>query len=399
MSYRNCAVVVSMGLLLALAACGGGGGSGDSSSTSAATSDSSSTTGGSSTTTSTTVVGYLVDGPVKGVSYTCNPSGLNGTTSATGAFTCNSGDTVTFTLSVGGSSISLGSVAVPNSTGTSVPVTMLANGLQVAEILQALNHGTTTDMDVSGLTIPASVVAEINSYISSGGATLSGQASDDQFLAYVQGQISGVTTRTTPVTGSGTTFRENTVLPNLQTTLIGISSTNPAFIVKNNTSKLSGSILVTGSGSVTPVSGCTTPTWTATGGGIVNAVVAGDIQTPGTYDMTINVGSFRQVIYISGFSCTSGNITTSVPAQTVTSTASPFADTGQITVAKAFSGNTLTMPNSGVTPPAGCTGGGDLSGSDVGLSNPLITLTSTLSCDFSGAKFTITETAKLVGAW
>ncbi len=43
------------------------------------------------------VLGYFIDAPVEGLSYTCS-SGLSGITQANGGFTCNQGDSVTFKL-------------------------------------------------------------------------------------------------------------------------------------------------------------------------------------------------------------------------------------------------------------------------------------------------------------
>lgn len=57
-----------------------------------------------------TTSGTLIDSAVGGVSYAASPSGKKGTTSASGVFTCESGDTVSF--SVGG--IALGAVTCSN---------------------------------------------------------------------------------------------------------------------------------------------------------------------------------------------------------------------------------------------------------------------------------------------
>lgn len=372
-----------------IAACGGGGGG--------STTSSSSTT--SSAAPTAAIASYLVDGPAKGLSYACNPSGLNGQTDAAGTFTCQSGDVVTFTLNAGNGTINLGKMSTPGTSGVSVPVTMLPNGLQVAEILQALNHGTITDIDVTGLTLPATVIAAINSYIASGGTLPSGQNSDDQFLAYIQGQTTGTTSFVVHVTGTGKTFLENTVLPNLQTTIAAISATNPPPVVTNNVTTLNGTILVSGSGTLPASSGCTAATWSASGGGILNAVINGNIQTPGIYAANFSSPGFIETISISSMTCTSGSIVTTVPSQTTSTTVPPFAGNGNISVTSSFVGATLTMPNNNYVPPAGCTGGNVVAGTDVGLSNPLITLSTSVSCSVAGSAFTVGATAKLVGAF
>lgn len=383
-------------VLLGAYGCGGGGGYGGGSSASMYPSPS------PSAASSSTITSFLVDGPTKGLTYACSPSGLSGVTSSTGSFTCQTGDTAAFSLNVSLGTITLGSVAVPSTSGVSVPVTMFANGLQIAEILQALNHGSGTNIDVSGLTIPAATVAEINSYISSGGTLPTGQSSDDQFLASVQGQTSGATPSfISPVTGTAKTFQQNMVLPNLQTTIAAISATNPAPPVSasgtTSTTKLSGTVLVSGSGIVPGVAGCTDATWTAGGGGILNATVSGNIQTAGTYPVTFASPGFEVTTSLSSITCTSGNVTTTVPASTTVSNVPPFGQSSTITVAPAFSGNSLSLADNS-TPPAGCTGG-SITGNDIGASNPLITLSTTLACTVQGSSLTATATAKLVGAW
>ena len=224
-------------LASSLIACGGGGGGG------AADTGGGVGGGGGGGGGATSITGYFVDGPVKGISYACSPSGLSGVTSATGSFTCQTGDTVTLRLTVGTSTLTLGSVAVPSVSGASIPVTMLANGLQAAEILQALNHGSMNAMDVSAVSIPPAVAAQIDSYISSGGTLPSGQSSDDQFLAYIQSQSTAGAAFVNPVTGTAKTFQETIVLPHVQDTIVAISATNPTMRIANNTSKLSGTIL------------------------------------------------------------------------------------------------------------------------------------------------------------
>jgi len=147
--------------------------------------------GGDSSSTTASNSAALTDAPVKGVCYLAQPSGLFGATDAAGTYKFQSGDSVTFWIDTSGAGctstaatslsttgINLG-VVVPSSsvTGTTQQtfVLSLSAGPQVAEALQALNHGSTSAMDVSGITLAntGSVVTNINSYISSGGATQS----------------------------------------------------------------------------------------------------------------------------------------------------------------------------------------------------------------------------------
>ena len=361
-----------------VAACGGNGGDGGTSSGASITS-------------------YFVDAPTKGLSYACSPSGLSGLTSSTGSFTCQTGDTVSFSLGVGAATIHLGSVAVPGISGVSIPVTMLPNGLQIAAVLHALNHGSSANIDVSGLTIPAADAALITAYIASGGSLPAGQNSDDQFLAYLQSRTTAGAPFANRVNGTGKSFQQDMVLPHLQNTIHAIGMTNPRMPRMGNMSKLSGTMLVTGSGTVPAAAGCTSVAWQASGGGILNAMVSGDIQNAGTYPVTFSSPGFLTTISISPFSCTAGGSTTTYPATTSTSTVPPFSGTDTVTVTPALGGNSLSLGQSS-TPPSGCVGG-NVSGTDVGLSNPLITLSTSVTCTVQGASATVSVTAKLVGAW
>jgi hypothetical protein len=166
---------------LTLSACGGGGGSTSGSSTSS----SSSTTPPAPTTYS----GNFVDSPVKGLAWSASPSMLSGTTDATGTFSFQAGDTVTFTVDLGGATaLTLGSFSpsVPTSGNAQLFVLTLANGMQIAQVLQSLNHGTAAAMDVSGLVLAAQDVANLNAYIASAGTMLPSNSTDVQMLASAQ---------------------------------------------------------------------------------------------------------------------------------------------------------------------------------------------------------------------
>ena len=173
MRLSKCALSV-LATAAMLSACGGGGSSYSSAGTS----------------TPATYSGVFLDAPTKGLSYAASPSGLSGTTDASGKFNFQAGDTVTFTLGVGAGPITVGSwqpVVPSGSANALVFVQSLNNGLQVAQVLQSLNHGSSTAMDVSGLALTASDVTGINNFIASGGTALpAGAASDMALLASAQ---------------------------------------------------------------------------------------------------------------------------------------------------------------------------------------------------------------------
>lgn len=132
-----------------LAACGGGGGGGG--------------------ITPTTQTGVFVDAPVAGLCYSAAPSGTKGSTNAAGEYGYVAGDTVTFAIpaatgNCAGTTIALGAVAASAQTF----VLSLPNGARAAEVLNALNHGSTTAMKVDGLTVPAATVSTLADYIING---------------------------------------------------------------------------------------------------------------------------------------------------------------------------------------------------------------------------------------
>ena len=84
---RNILISISIALLTA---CGGGGG------------------GGAGTSTPVTHSGQFVDAPTKGLIYTASPSGLAGTTDASGNFTFRTNDTVSFKIVTSNGDVPLG---------------------------------------------------------------------------------------------------------------------------------------------------------------------------------------------------------------------------------------------------------------------------------------------------
>ncbi len=370
------------------AGCGGGGG------------------GGSAATGATTVTAAFVDAPTAGLKYTCYPSGLTGTTDTSGNFTCQTGDAVHFDLPTAGGPVSLGTINTPPVAGIASPVSMFVQGVAIAEVLQALNHGTATNMDVSGIGLSASAVFAANAYITSTGTNLSGIASDDQFLAWLQSQatLPAGAAFTVKVTGLAETFKSQVVL-NIEKTIAAIAATNPAPYVFAGATLLSGSVSVSGSAVISPAS-CTQITVTQTGGGIAKWTVNGNIQTPGTYALYGSTPGYTRVTNYSAYSCTASNGTvTNYPASWVASTTPPMAAAASLVVASsATGGETLTVTDvylSSFTP-AGCTINLP-SGSYTTASGPMASLTGSTTCSetFPGGSFNATRTSKytLVGAW
>lgn len=162
------ALAVASAGILTIYGCGGGGGSTSSSPTPPS-------------------LAVLNDAPVKGVCYSALPSGLNGATSTTGIYQYQPGDNVSFWIKVDGTAcgttpanslsttaISLGSMIPGTATGSAPVQTFILamdSGPQAAQVLQALNHGTTSSMDVSGIILPATHVTNLNTYLANGGDT------------------------------------------------------------------------------------------------------------------------------------------------------------------------------------------------------------------------------------
>jgi hypothetical protein len=106
-------------------ACSGGGGGGDSSSSSAST-----------------VTGTFIDSAVSGLTYVCS-SGSSGTTSSSGVYTCEEGDSVTFYI---------GSILIGSTTASATPITPLTfypsdsfASTNMAQLLQTLDDNNNTD--------------------------------------------------------------------------------------------------------------------------------------------------------------------------------------------------------------------------------------------------------------
>jgi hypothetical protein len=144
-------LAVSTALAALLVACGGGGGGTDSAQVSS---------------------GTFINSPTKGIKYSATPSGLTGTTDENGTYTYKAGDTVTFKLDLGSTTLTLGSTSNP-SAATSVLTLSVPNGgdpLAVAQVLETLDKSSVDGkMDVSGISLPAgnSAISSISGALTS----------------------------------------------------------------------------------------------------------------------------------------------------------------------------------------------------------------------------------------
>jgi hypothetical protein len=104
-----------------------------------------------------TQTGNFINSPTKGIRFVASPSGLTGVTDENGQFTYRDGDTVTFSLDLGSTSITLGSVTNPSTTTSILSLTVPNGGnpLAVAQVLETLDKSPIDGkMDVSGITLP-----------------------------------------------------------------------------------------------------------------------------------------------------------------------------------------------------------------------------------------------------
>ena len=102
--------------------------------------------GKSSTEEVTTVTGQFIDAAVGGLSYTCS-SGTSGITNQKGEYTCNKGDTVTFSIN----GFILGSAVAA---GVITPITLSENNSEIATNIAQLLQTLDTDNDpLNGISI------------------------------------------------------------------------------------------------------------------------------------------------------------------------------------------------------------------------------------------------------
>lgn len=162
---RGGSLFVRAACFVLLAACGSGGGYGGGG-------------GGGGGGGAAASTGTFIDALTAGVQYSASGAGysaLTGTTNGNGQFSYYAGQTVTFSLAGGaGGSVALGSAmpVAPASGNAVVFVGGMNNALQVAQVLQSLNHAASAGaIDVSSLTLSATDVANLNAFISSGGTS------------------------------------------------------------------------------------------------------------------------------------------------------------------------------------------------------------------------------------
>ncbi|MEJ6024356.1 DUF4214 domain-containing protein [Ramlibacter sp. PS4R-6] len=347
------------------------------------------------------IYGFLTDGAVMGVRFACGPSNVSGMTDLTGRFQCDPGDaTAAFSIDARNGAINLGSANLPQMNGLPLFVSVLelngtAVGLKTAEILHALDHGTGTHMDVSSIVLPAAVIQEANAFIANPYAPPAGYANDDVFLAHLQteaAQSSGWTFRNAanPL-GNGQAFVQDVVLPHVADTFVRAAAELPRPVVgAGGSTRLAGTIGVGGSVSTSVDGASVNASWQ--GGGVINMVVQGDITQPGAHGVNYStpgmVVGINVVVTVPGFPTQTQRAAVNTPG---------LQGNGTITVTAGFGGNSLTLPVNAPLP-AGCSGTQQFTGTDVGLSNPMITMSMPMTCSIDGVTVTVTVTMKLVGA-
>ena len=113
--------------------------------------------GSSSDDASTTLSGTFVDAPVAGLSYSCSPSSLSGTTTSGGSYSYQSGDTCSFAIS----STNIGSVTADTVVS---PVDLITNGSSadatVTNIVQTLMMLDDDGVATNGINITSTMASD-----------------------------------------------------------------------------------------------------------------------------------------------------------------------------------------------------------------------------------------------
>ncbi len=134
--------------------------------------------------------GVLTDAAVGGVSYKTS-SGVTGTTSATGAYSYNPGDTVEFKLGA----LSLGTVTA---TGIVTPMELSGGSAAKLQNLLVLLQSLDTDGNpANGITVAAASAAAVSSSVNLGGATNTFAADAGVQAAMTAGGVAGAPKTTT----------------------------------------------------------------------------------------------------------------------------------------------------------------------------------------------------------
>lgn len=161
------------------------------------------------------------------------------------------------------------------------------------------------------------------------------------------------------------------------------------------TCRLAGSVVSKGRGQFTPP-GCSTLTASSFGRAMLNATFQGTFQRPGRYNVRVSMGGYRIDTTVSSMTCQlPGGGSLTVPGRTQSN---PMA-ARNFNVVVVSDGRNLTVNGAlaGI-PPTGCTGGNRFTGADIGIANPMVTLTSTMNCNIAGVSVTVTHTVKMLGA-
>ncbi len=132
--------------------------------------------GGSTQSSSPVLKSSFHDAPAAGLCYAANPSNRTGTTDADGNFEYVAGDTVTFWID--GSGSGCGGTTATSSTSVLISrmqpsgavtfVLSLLQGPQAANTMTALNVGSVSAMNLSGLRLTTTDISNLNNYIKTG---------------------------------------------------------------------------------------------------------------------------------------------------------------------------------------------------------------------------------------
>ena len=112
--------------------------------------------GGGWTKSATELTGTFVNSPTKGIRYAAMPSGVTGITDENGTFKYQDGDSVTFSLDLGATTLILGTLKKPTGSNSVLSLVVLGGGgpLAVAQVLETLDKSAIVGkMDVSGISL------------------------------------------------------------------------------------------------------------------------------------------------------------------------------------------------------------------------------------------------------
>lgn len=217
-----------IGLFALLSSCGGGG-------------------GGSAT---VPVIGYVVDAPVEGLSYTCG--GLSGTTGSDGSFSHDAGSACTFKIgnvTIGNfNAAPVDGIVTPHDlAGVSRNDPLNSSAVAIAQFLQSLDDGTGSGK----IKIPASVVTALSAVPAQKivDATPLSQNQLSTLVSTATGNTKTLVAASTAAANMNTYIQ--TTYPNLDTSKGAVAPTNPSSESKGNapsfTSSLPTTLTATGS--------------------------------------------------------------------------------------------------------------------------------------------------------